>query len=116
MEIVHISAECYPIAKAGGLGDVVGALPRFQKELGQNTKVIMPMYRTAYLYKHEWQVVHKAGANLGHSWFDFTVIKEKTDEQGFELFLLILMGCLIERRSMVMMMIPKDFALFKLLH
>jgi len=27
MEIIHVSAECYPVAKAGGLGDVVGALP-----------------------------------------------------------------------------------------
>ena len=24
MEIIHVSAECYPVAKAGGLGDVVG--------------------------------------------------------------------------------------------
>ncbi len=30
MEIIHISAECYPVAKAGGLGDVVGALPKYQ--------------------------------------------------------------------------------------
>ena len=30
MTIVHISAECYPAAKAGGLGDVVGALPKYQ--------------------------------------------------------------------------------------
>jgi starch synthase len=94
MEIVHVSAECYPVAKAGGLGDVVGALPRFQKELGNITKVIMPMYRTAYLYKHDWQVVHKAGANLGHSWFDFTVIKESADTQGFELYLLDINGLL----------------------
>jgi starch synthase len=94
MEIVHVSAECYPVAKAGGLGDVVGALPRFQKELGNITKVIMPMYRTPFLYKHDWQVVHKGGANLGHSWFDFTVIKESSDSQGFELYLLDINGLL----------------------
>ena len=88
MEIIHISAECYPVAKAGGLGDVVGALPRFQKELGHVTKVIMPMYRTSFLYKHDWEVVHKGGANLGHSWFDFTVIKEKSGVLGFDLYLL----------------------------
>lgn len=94
MEIIHISAECYPVAKAGGLGDVVGALPRFQKELGHFTKVIMPMYRTAFLYKHEWEVVHKGGANLGHSWFDYTIIKEKTGILGFDLYLLDINGLL----------------------
>ena len=94
MEIVHISAECYPVAKAGGLADVVGALPRFQKELGHVTKVIMPMYRTDFLYKNEWQVVHKGGANLGHSWFDFTVIKEVSNKLDFELYLLDINGLL----------------------
>jgi starch synthase len=94
MEIVHVSAECYPVAKAGGLGDVVGALPRFQQELGNITKVIMPMYRTPFLYKHDWEVVHKAGANLGYSWFDFTIIKEKSDLLGFELYLVDINGLL----------------------
>jgi len=94
MEIVHVSAECYPVAKAGGLGDVVGALPRFQQELGNVTKVIMPMYRTPFLYKHDWEVVHKAGANLGYSWFDFTIIKEKSDLLGFELYLVDINGLL----------------------
>lgn len=94
MEIVHVSAECYPVAKAGGLGDVVGALPRFQQELGNITKVIMPMYRTPFLYNHDWEVVHKAGANLGYSWFDFTIIKEKSDLLGFELYLVDINGLL----------------------
>jgi starch synthase len=94
MQILHVSAECYPIAKAGGLGDVVGALPGFQKDLGNKVSVIMPMYRTSYLYKHEWDVVHKSGANLGHAWFEYTVIREKYDTQGFELYLIDINGLL----------------------
>ena len=94
MEILHVAAECYPVAKAGGLGDVVGALPRFQAELGHNAKVVMPMYRTEYLYSHKWEVVHKGSANLGHRWFDYTVIKESTSAQGFDLYLLDIHGLL----------------------
>lgn len=86
MQIVHVSAECYPVAKVGGLGDVVGSLPRFLKELGHDASVVMPMYRSSYLYNHDWEVVHKASSNLGHWWFDYTVIKEKSNAQGFELF------------------------------
>ena len=98
MNIVHISAECYPVAKAGGLGDVVGALPRFQTELGNRAMVIMPMYRTPYLYSHNWQVVHKSSANLGHWFFDYTVIKEQTNAQGFELYLIDINGLLDRER------------------
>ena len=34
MNILHVSVECYPIAKVGGLADVVGALPNYQKKQG----------------------------------------------------------------------------------
>ena len=54
MEIIHVSAECYPVAKAGGLGDVVGALPKYQNNLGHIAKVVMPMYRTKFLYEHRF--------------------------------------------------------------
>jgi len=77
MEILHVSAECYPVAKAGGLGDVVGALPQYQNKLGHIAKVVMPMYRTKFLYDNQWEVVHKGGASLGNSFFEYTVIKER---------------------------------------
>jgi glycogen synthase len=38
MEIFHISAECYPVAKVGGLADVVGAL--------QNTRIRRPFNKS----------------------------------------------------------------------
>ncbi|MCA0381823.1 MAG: glycogen synthase [Bacteroidetes bacterium] len=94
MEIVHISAECYPVAKAGGLGDVVGALPKYQQQLGHLAKVVMPMYRSKYLYNHEWELVHESGTYLGNTWFRYAVIKEKTNELGFDLYLLDINGLL----------------------
>jgi starch synthase len=98
MEIIHVSAECYPVAKVGGLGDVVGALPKYQQQLGHTTKVVLPMYRTAFVFRHEWDVVHKGRTHLGDWWFDFTVIKEQTNELGFDLYLIDIYGVLDRER------------------
>lgn len=94
MEIMHVSAECYPVAKAGGLGDVVGALPKYQNQLGHIAKVVMPMYRTKFLYNNEWDTVHKGYTHLGNWWFNYTVIKEKTNKLGFDLYLVDIYGLL----------------------
>jgi starch synthase len=94
MEILHVSAECYPVAKAGGLGDVVGALPKYLNQQGQIAKVVLPMYRTRFLYTHQWEVVHKGGNQLGNWWFEFTVIREQTNELGFDLYLVDINGLL----------------------
>lgn len=94
MEIVHISAECYPVAKAGGLGDVVGALPKYQCLAGHTAKVVMPMYRTKFLYNHEWVVDFKANANLGDWFFEYTIIREKKNSLGFDLYLVDINGLL----------------------
>ncbi|MBD0350777.1 MAG: glycogen/starch synthase, partial [Flavisolibacter sp.] len=94
MEIIHVSAECYPVAKAGGLGDVVGALPKYLSDMGHTSKVVMPMYRTKFLYAHEWDLVHEGGQYLGPQWFKYAVIKEKTNKLGFDLFLIDINGLL----------------------
>jgi starch synthase len=87
MEIIHVSAECYPMAKAGGLGDVVGALPKYQNQLGHIAKVVMPMYRTKFLYTHQFEVVHKGAFGMANYWFEYTIIKEITNVLGFDLYL-----------------------------
>jgi starch synthase len=86
MEIIHVSAECYPYAKAGGLGDVVGALPKYQNKLGHIAKVVVPMYRTKFLYEHKFDVVHKGAFGMANYWFNYTVIKESTNVLGFDLY------------------------------
>lgn len=94
MEIIHVSAECYPVAKAGGLGDVVGALPKYQNKLGHIAKVVMPMYRTKFLYENNFDVVHKGAFGLSHYWFDYTIIKESNNKTGFDLYLVDIYGIL----------------------
>ncbi len=94
MEIIHVSAECYPMAKAGGLADVVGALPKYQQDLGHVAKVVMPMHRTKFLYDNEWVVEHKGNFAMGTARYDFTIIREKTNKLGFNLFCVDIYGLL----------------------
>ncbi|XP_010533814.1 PREDICTED: starch synthase 3, chloroplastic/amyloplastic [Tarenaya hassleriana] len=44
MNIVHIAVEMAPIAKVGGLGDVVTSLSRAIQELNHNVDIILPKY------------------------------------------------------------------------
>ncbi|MDD3169881.1 MAG: glycogen synthase GlgA [Eubacteriales bacterium] len=46
MNILFISTEAEPFAKSGGLGDVIGSLPRELNKLGTDTRVMLPLYRS----------------------------------------------------------------------
>ena len=94
MEILHVSAECYPYAKVGGLADVVGTLPKYQQQLGHIAKVVIPMYRTNFLYDNEWAVEHKGDFMMGSNHYDYTIIKEKTNKLDFDLYCVDINGLL----------------------
>ncbi|KAK2076899.1 hypothetical protein QBZ16_005127 [Prototheca wickerhamii] len=44
LRVVHVAAEMAPIAKEGGLGDVVTALGRAVQEEGHDVEVVLPKY------------------------------------------------------------------------
>jgi starch synthase len=87
MEIFHLAAECYPVAKVGGLGDVVGSLPKYQSKVGRLVKVVIPYYDTKFINENKFDCVYSDFVKLGNFNFPFNIQKEKNNILGFELYL-----------------------------
>ncbi|KQR94529.1 glycogen synthase [Chryseobacterium sp. Leaf180] len=95
MTIYHLSTECYPVAKVGGLADVVGALPKYQNKIeGIYAKVVMPWYNKPFVHEHDFDVVFDGFIHQGQNMLQVQVLKEKSKELGFELFLVRIPGLL----------------------
>jgi starch synthase len=45
LSILMVSAEVHPLAKVGGLADVMGALPRALAEAGHEVRIALPFYK-----------------------------------------------------------------------
>ena len=94
MKILHASFECYPIAKVGGLADVVGALPKYQNQLNHHATVIMPYYNNAYTQKVELIEQVKGKINLAGNICDYSVKKVNASDINFDLYLIRIHGLL----------------------
>ena len=86
MRVLHVAAECYPAAKAGGLGDVVGALPKYLNRIGVQAGVIIPKYGTKWLWEHPFKAVHRGTVRLNQSYILYVIEQEVNDTLGFTLF------------------------------
>lgn len=94
MNVMHLSAECYPVAKVGGLGDVVGALPKYLCKAGINASVVLPYYNRKFVHDHTFDLVFKSTAKLGAKAFEYTILREKNKTLGFDLYLIQIVGLL----------------------
>lgn len=66
MKVLFVTAECWPFAKTGGLGDVSYALPKALKKEGVDVRVIMPKYVNIPKYlKDKMKKVSLFNVNVG---------------------------------------------------
>jgi len=87
MNVIHISAECYPVAKVGGLADVVGALPIYQNKLGVSSTVIMPFYDNVFTQTHQFTTLYRGSLSIGSKKIPFSIVSLKKSELNFDLVL-----------------------------
>jgi len=60
MKILFVASECAPFAKTGGLGDVVGALPKALAAAGLDVRVVLPLYAGI-----DWNALERLEGTLG---------------------------------------------------
>ncbi len=94
MQIIHVAAECYPAAKVGGLGDVVGALGKYLNLAGHRGCVILPKYQTQYINRNSWKKIFTSTAALGIGDFEYSIYANENQVLGYELFLVDIKGLL----------------------
>ena len=86
MKILHISMECYPAAKYGGLGDVVGALPIYLNKAGASTAVIMPKFATKWLNSQRYREVFQGHIRVHNDYVWFSIEEVQNESLGFPLY------------------------------
>ncbi|UZE93242.1 MAG: glycogen synthase [Candidatus Nealsonbacteria bacterium] len=59
MKILLVGSECAPVAKVGGLADVVGSLPKALKSLRVDVSVILPFYKVVKIKKSKLRLVKR---------------------------------------------------------
>ncbi|EZH75646.1 glycogen synthase [Aquimarina atlantica] len=87
MNIFHISFECYPIAKVGGLADVVGALPKYQNKMELTTSVITPFYDNQFVKNSKRKTIYKSTIQLGEITYPYRIEKIQSPDIGFNAYL-----------------------------
>jgi len=94
MKIIHISAECYPVAKVGGLADVVGSLPKYQNKLGFETAVVMPYYENKFNQNNTYTIVHTTRIEMGDTQYEASVLALQSSKLGYPLYTVKIPGLL----------------------
>lgn len=86
MKIAMVSSEANPLAKTGGLADVIPALSREMKKLGDQVIIAIPLYQCVYDYPNiKLKEVASYDVQLGWRKQRAVVYKAKADSLDFYL-------------------------------
>jgi len=97
-KVLHVSSECYPAAKAGGMGDVVGALPLYLPSHNVDASVIIPKYKTKWITEQNFKKVHSGKFTIHNKLQNYTVEVTKDKVLDYPLYFIDLPG-LFDRSS-----------------
>lgn len=65
MNILYAVSEAFPFAKDGGLGDVAYAFPQTVRNMGQDIRVVMPLYDTIPThYREQMELISNFTLNV----------------------------------------------------
>ncbi len=92
IKVLHVSAECYPAAKSGGLGDVVGALPKYQCRLGTRSAAVIPKYYNKWIMSQQYKEVHYGNVRLHDQYYHFSVQEVQDHDLGYPLYVVDIPG------------------------
>ena len=65
MKILFVAAEAAPFVKVGGLGDVIGSLPKALQDENVEARVVLPLYSSIDRDKHDLKYRQHIFINLG---------------------------------------------------
>lgn len=79
MKVLLVASEAIPYIKTGGLGDVVGSLPKYLKKLGLNVLLILPLYQKIKEKKLNLEFIDDIDLKKEEEVFKFKLFKDKSN-------------------------------------
>jgi starch synthase len=87
MKITFVASESHPYIKTGGLGDVVGSLPKYLKKENLDISLIIPFYKKIKEKNLNLEYVTDIEIKLNENFLNFKVLREK-DNNDFNIYFL----------------------------
>lgn len=89
INVIFVASEVTPVAKVGGLGDVIGALPKELNKLDLDVRVIIPFYGLVDRKKYQPKLIKKnVAVNLPNKTELINVWQITSSESGLIVYLI----------------------------